>query len=168
VGIATHEDYREEGLATLMTQAFIELARTRDVARIGWHCAAANLGSGATALKAGFEKVEDYPVFIGWFDDAVNIARNGYFAHGRGEYAEALAFYEKSFSLGDVPDWVYWGAACDAALVGETARALKYLQDAIERGFDDLDQIQGSKYLLNLHGTEGWDTILKQLKQAEA
>jgi RimJ/RimL family protein N-acetyltransferase len=163
VGIAIHEDHQEQGLATFMSKAFIELARTRDVANIGWHCSSNNQGSVATALKAGFEMVEDYPVFIGWFDDATNIARNGYFAHGRGEFAEALAFYEKSFSYGEVPDRVYWGAACDAALIGETEKALKYLAEAIEHGFDDLEQIQNSKYLISLHGTQGWNQILKRL-----
>ncbi len=66
VGIATHEDYQLRGFSTLLASAFIDLARTRDVAKIGWHCSAANLGSASTALKAGFEKVEDYPVYIGW------------------------------------------------------------------------------------------------------
>ena len=163
IGIATHPAYRENGFATLMTRAFIEMARVRDVASIGWHCNTANIGSSATALKAGFEKIEDYPVFIGWFDDATNIARNGYYAHGRGDYAEALAFYEKSFSFGEVPDRVYWGAACDAALIGESEKALKYLSEAIEHGFDDLEQIQNSTYLVSLHTTEGWKKIITQL-----
>ena len=164
IGIATHEEYRRRGYATFLTQAFVKLARTRDVARIGWHCNSSNIGSGATALKAGFQKVEDYPAFIGWFDDTSNIARNGYFAHGRGEYAEALAFYEKSFSLGEVPDWVYWGAACDAALIGESEKAFKFLLEAIDHGFDDLEQIKSSKYLVSLHGSERWETILKRLE----
>lgn len=163
VGIAIHEDYRMRGFASQLALAFIEMARKKDVARIGWHCNSANIGSGSTAMKVGFEKIEDYPVFIGWFDDAANIARNGYFAHGRGEYAEALAFYEKSFSFGDVPDRVYWGAACDAALIGENEKAIKYLLEAIDRGFNDLEQIQNSKYLLSLHDTKGWELILKRL-----
>ena len=163
VRIAVEEEYQEEGFATLLSKAFVEMARRKDVASIGWHCSSNNTGAAATALKAGFEKVEDYPVFIGWFDDATNIARNGYFAHARGEYAEALAFYEKSFSLGEVPDRVYWGAACDAALIGESEKALKYLSEAIEHGFDDLGQIENSKYLLSLHETEGWKKIISQL-----
>jgi RimJ/RimL family protein N-acetyltransferase len=164
VGIATHEDYQRRGFGVLMASAFIEMARSKDVARIGWHCNTANLGSAATALKAGFEKVEDYPIYIGWFDDAVNLATNGYFAHGRAEYAEALAFYEKAFALGEVPDWAYWGAACDAALIGEKDIALKYLNQSIEHGFDDLDDILGSKYLVTLHETEGWQEIIKHLE----
>lgn len=164
VGIATHEDYQLRGFATLLASAFIDLARTRDVAKIGWHCSAANQGSAATALKAGFEKVEDYPVFIGWFDDAVNLSANGYFAHGRGDYAEALAFYEKAIALGEVPDRAFWGAACDAALLGQQEKALKYLEEAVQRGFDDLDQLLNSKYLSSLHETAGWQALIKRLE----
>jgi hypothetical protein len=155
-------------LATILAYNFLEMARNKDVARIGWHCTATNAGSAATALKAGFDKVEDYPVFIGWFDDTANLARNGYFAHGRGEYAEALVFYEKSFLLGEVPDWVYWGAACDAALTGETEKGLKYLSDAIDHGFDDIDHIRESKFLSGLHETNGWKKILERLEKERA
>lgn len=167
VGIATHEDYQRRGFATLLASAFIELARSRDVARIGWHCSATNIGSGATALKTGFEKISDYPAFMGWFDDAKNLASNGYFAHGRGEYAQALEFYEKAFPLGDVPDWAYWGAACDAALLGRSEKALHYLAEAVKRGFDDYESIVGSKHLLSLHDTPGWQTILQSLKKEQ-
>jgi len=163
VGIATHDGYQRQGLATAMTVAFIELARSKDVARVGWHCNASNIAAGKTALKAGFEKLSDYPSYFGWFDDATNIAGNGYFAHGRGEYAEALAFYEKSFTLGEVPDRAYWGAACDAAMIGENEKALKYLSEAIEHGYDDPEQIRASKYLVGLHKTAGWKAILKKL-----
>jgi tetratricopeptide (TPR) repeat protein len=101
---------------------------------------------------------------MGWFDDSVNLASNGYFAHGRSEYAEALAFYEKAIGLGDVPDWAFWGAACDAALTGQEDKALKYLNTAIEHGFDNLEDILGSKYLVSLHETEGWCEIIKCLE----
>jgi RimJ/RimL family protein N-acetyltransferase len=164
VGIATHEDYQRRGFATLMATAFIELARVRDVAKIGWHCSATNLGSAATALKAGFEKVTDYPVYLGWFDEAVNLANNGYFAHGRGEYALALDFFEKAFKLDEVPDWAYWWAACDAALTGQTEAGLKYLNQAVAHGFDDLEKLLGSKHLISLHETEGWRELIKRLE----
>ena len=161
--ISVDEDYRRAGFATLLTRAFLEMARKKDVAIIGWHCGSNNTGAIATALKSGFERVSDYPVFIGWFDDAVNIARNGYFAHGRGEFAEALAFYEKSLALGQVPDQVYWAAACDAAMIGQSDKAINYLIQAIDHGFDDVDQIQASKFLVSLHDTEAWKDILKKL-----
>jgi len=163
VRISVDEDYQESGFATLLSKAFLEMARKKDVSNIGWHCGSNNAAAIATALKSGFEKVSDYPVFIGWFDDATNIARNGYFAHGRGEYAEALAFYEKSLALGDVPDQLFWAAACDAAMIGESEKAITYLAQAVEHGFDDLEQIQASRYLVSLHETEGWKKIVRQL-----
>jgi RimJ/RimL family protein N-acetyltransferase len=168
VGIATRSDYQRQGLATLMTAAFVDLARSKDVARVGWHCNATNAASARTALRAGFEKVADYPVFFGWFDAATNLAGNGYFAHGQGAYAEALSFYERAFALGDVPDWAYWGAACDAAMVGQAEQALGYLAEAIERGFDDLEQIQASRYLVSLHDTPGWQALLQKLAAQSA
>lgn len=165
VGIATRDDFQRQGLATLLALAFVDLARTKDVARVGWHCSAANIGSGRTALKAGFEKVADYSAYFGWFDDATNLAGNGHHAHGRGEYAEALAFYEKAFDLGEAPDWAFWGAACDAAMLGQTEKALAYLSAAVERGFDNLEHIRASKYLLSLHETAGWNEILQRLEK---
>jgi RimJ/RimL family protein N-acetyltransferase len=164
VGIAIHEDYRLRGLATKITNAFVEMANSRGIARIGWHCQASNAGSIATAIKAGFEKGDDYPVFVGWFEDVTNLARNGYFAHARGEYSEALAFYEKTFALGRVPDSVYWGAACDAALIGESEKAIMYLQEAVRRGYDDIEKIENSPYLTSLHDLPEWKLLVAQLR----
>lgn len=163
VGIATHANHQRQGLATAMTLAFIELARSRDVARIGWHCNTSNVASGKTALKAGFEKLADYSSYFGWFDDAANLAGNGYMAHGRGEYAEALDFYEKSFALGEAPDSAYWGAACDAAMTDQPEKALKYLAEAVARGYDDRDQLEASPYLVSLHNTGVWKVLVESL-----
>jgi RimJ/RimL family protein N-acetyltransferase len=163
VGIATAADHQHQGLGTAMTLAFVELARSRDVARIGWHCTASNVASGKTALKAGFEKISDYPSLIGWFNDAANLAGNGYFAHARGEYAEALGFYEKSFALGEAPDSAYWGAACDAAMSGQPDKAIQYLSQAVERGYDDRDQLEASPYLVSLHNTSAWKALVEPL-----
>lgn len=163
VGIATSPEHQHQGLATAMTLAFIELARSRDVARIGWHCNASNIASSKTALKAGFEKMAEYSSYIGWFDDAANLAGNGYFAHARGEYADALGFYEKSFAAGEAPDSAYWGAACDAAMVGQSDKALQYLSEAVERGYDDRDQLEASPYLVSLHNAAGWKSLVEKL-----
>ena len=92
-----------------------------------------------------------------------NLAGNGYFAHARGEYAQALEFYEKSFTLGDAPDSAYWGAACDAAMSGQGDKALAYLSEAVERGYDDREQLEASPYLASLRETAGWKAILEKL-----
>jgi Tfp pilus assembly protein PilF len=101
---------------------------------------------------------------VGWFDEAVNLANNGYFAHGRGEYAEAMAFFKKAFALGDVPDWIYWWAACDSALTNQPNEALEFLNQAIEHGFDNLESILSSKHLVSLHETDGWRELIQRLE----
>ena len=74
IGIETREPYRRRGFATLMTAALVEEAEARGIAHVGWHCWASNRPSAKTALKAGFELVADYPVYMAWFDEVVNLA----------------------------------------------------------------------------------------------
>jgi RimJ/RimL family protein N-acetyltransferase len=47
-----------------MASALIEHALSQGVFKIGWHCYAHNEASVATARKVGFEKVQDYVVFL--------------------------------------------------------------------------------------------------------
>jgi len=77
VGIATSQPYQRRGFATLMASAFIEYARSRGVTQVGWHCYASNTPSGATALKAGFEKAGDYPICLAWFKEVNALAAKG-------------------------------------------------------------------------------------------
>jgi GNAT superfamily N-acetyltransferase len=64
VGIGTLEPYRQRGLATCLASAFVEQAFSRGVLQVGWHCWASNAASVATAVKVGFGRVKDYPVFL--------------------------------------------------------------------------------------------------------
>jgi GNAT superfamily N-acetyltransferase len=64
VGIATMEPYQQKGLATAMMGALEEMAFAGGMRQIGWHCYAANFPSSATARKAGFSKVCEYPATI--------------------------------------------------------------------------------------------------------
>jgi RimJ/RimL family protein N-acetyltransferase len=63
VGIATLPPYQRRGLATQMAVAFLARAAERGITHVGWHCWARNVASGATARKAGFAHVADYPVY---------------------------------------------------------------------------------------------------------
>jgi RimJ/RimL family protein N-acetyltransferase len=64
LGIETIEAYQRKGIATRVASAVINDAFARGATEIGWHCWAANTPSVATALKLGFEKVLDYPVYF--------------------------------------------------------------------------------------------------------
>ena len=63
LGIETIEAYQRQGIATHVATAVIKHAFTQGAMEIGWHCWATNTPSRATALKLGFEKVLDYPVY---------------------------------------------------------------------------------------------------------
>lgn len=63
LGIETTEAYQRQGIATHVASAVIRQAFARGATEIGWECGATNTPSRATALKLGFEKMLDYPVF---------------------------------------------------------------------------------------------------------
>jgi RimJ/RimL family protein N-acetyltransferase len=67
LGIETIEAYQRRGIATHLAEAVIRHAFAQGATEIGWHCWATNTPSVATALKVGFEKVLDYPVYYGQY-----------------------------------------------------------------------------------------------------
>jgi GNAT superfamily N-acetyltransferase len=64
IGIATAEKHRRKGMATLTTEAFLAEAHRRGYTRVGWDCWERNVASVATARKAGFTLVEEYPAVV--------------------------------------------------------------------------------------------------------
>ena len=64
IGIATTEKHQRKGLATLTTWAFLAEAHRRGYTRVGWDCWEGNFASVATARKAGFTLVEEYPAVV--------------------------------------------------------------------------------------------------------
>jgi RimJ/RimL family protein N-acetyltransferase len=61
VGIEVVEAYQRRRLGTLLAQALCQEAfAQRGVRRVGWHCLAANLASGATAKRAGLRLAKRY------------------------------------------------------------------------------------------------------------
>ncbi|HQV64459.1 MAG TPA: GNAT family N-acetyltransferase [Anaerolineales bacterium] len=64
IGIETTSDYRQRGIATALTLAFLEHAFSHGIKEVGWHCFKRNESSAKTARKAGFDKVCDYKSFI--------------------------------------------------------------------------------------------------------
>ena len=64
IGIATTEKHQRQGIATLSTSAFLGEAHRRGYTRVGWDCWTRNIPSVATARKAGFTLVEEYPAVV--------------------------------------------------------------------------------------------------------
>jgi len=64
IGIATVEEYRRRGIATLTGTAVIGHASSRGITEIGWHCWADNEASIRTARRLGFRRERDYAVLL--------------------------------------------------------------------------------------------------------
>src|SRR4029079_9962640 len=134
--------------------ALLELAQSRGVTRVGWHCWASNVPSAATALKAGLTKGCDYPAFFAWYDTIANLVVNGNMCFGRQDYAAAMAWYERAFAKGEAKGWGYWNAACAAAELGLHTGAWRYLVRAIDKGFGDAGRLAASEHLRSLRGSD--------------
>lgn len=64
VGIEVMEGHQRKGIGTALTLELSAEAREQGLQHIGWSCFKDNFPSSATALKAGFEKLEDYKVIV--------------------------------------------------------------------------------------------------------
>jgi GNAT superfamily N-acetyltransferase len=64
IGIATAPGHQRQGIATLATRAFLTEAHRRGYTRVGWDCWTRNAASVATARKAGFTLMEEYPAVV--------------------------------------------------------------------------------------------------------
>ena len=64
IGIATAPKHQRKGIATLVTERFLAAAHRRGYTRVGWDCWSRNEASAATARKAGFNLIEEYPAVV--------------------------------------------------------------------------------------------------------
>lgn len=164
VGIATQEDYRRRGLATITASAVVEHALSKGVSSIGWHCDASNQPSIATALKVGFKKVCEYTEYWALTDKAMQMAMNGIMSFQRSDYEESVRWYERSIAQGFSEGWVYWNTACTFAYLGDQEKVFNYLYQAVEHGFTDADFYRNSPHLTALHDTPEWKDLIDQLE----
>ena len=165
VGIATFGPHRRQGLATATGSALLNLAASRGITQVGWHCYASNIASAATARKLGFTRTLEYPVRFAYLDRAINSGVHGNVAFEQGEYELAVSRYREAIGNGDAPLWVFWNVACACALLGRRTAALSYLGQAIDHGFDDLERLLASEHLTSLHHTEEWKTLSQRLQR---
>lgn len=164
VGIGTRQGFKRRGLATITGTAAAERAHALGITEIGWHCYARNQASIATALKLGYRKVCEYPNYWAIFDESINLAVNGNASFDRQNYAEAIEWYLKSLENHDAPDWVYWNTACAYAYVDDIRNSFKYLFQAVDRGFSEVEFIMKSKHFTKWHHTQEWAELIGKLQ----
>jgi RimJ/RimL family protein N-acetyltransferase len=163
IGIATFEPHRRRGIATAMASALLAYAPSQGISHVGWHCYTSNVASAATARKAGLLKTVEYPVRLAYLNETINLAVHGNVAFQQGQYDRALERYLEAFHGGDAPVWVYGNAACASALLGQRSTAIAYLDEALDRGYDDLERLLTSEHLASLHDMEEWKALVDRL-----
>jgi RimJ/RimL family protein N-acetyltransferase len=180
VGIYTREGYRRRGFATLTASATVERCLEEGIARVGWHCWAANLGSAATARAVGFEGVDAQPVWNACFNAFDNLMLQAHYHSQAGRVEEALARWEQAFEMWEGkhpeavgsphlrhhPDTVRWcsyAAGQARARLGDPEAALRHLHRAVDEGWRDVARLQEDEALAGLRGTPGWDALLQRM-----
>lgn len=163
LGIETADEYQRRGLARAAAFAVIRAAAERGYSEIGWICDADNQPSVATAQNLGFQLWHEDLTYYAFFDPVINygVHGNGRFRHR--QYHEAIIWYEKAISLGDVPVWLLWNAACAYAHTGKRAQVFTYLAEAIDAGFTDRESLERSEHFQALHGSPQWVALLARL-----
>lgn len=164
VGIAVAAEYRRRGLATLAGAAFLAEATRRGYRQVGWHCYSDNHGSVRTAQKLGFRLASEHPAYFASFDPVLNQAIHGDKLFELGDYAAALAWFERAIQAGPGPRWAYVEAAGACAHLGDHAAAFRYLRQAVLLGLSDPMRLQALKYLQPLHASPEWRVLLAELE----
>lgn len=163
VGIATDPAYRRRGLAAQTGTAFLKLAETNGISRVGWHCWESNEGSWRTALNIGFAKKFDYESYLIFYQPGVHQAVMGDIALNQGKFSTALTHLEQALAIGNAPGWAYLSAACAYAQTGESHKAFEYLHTAADRGILDRQRLMEIDYLKPLHEQAEWPGFLNAL-----
>ena len=165
VGIETAAPHRRRGVGAALASALVAHSAQQGIERVGWHCWASNAASSATARKAGFGLVREYPVYFAWFDELDNLAANGNVRLAAGDPQGAVEWFERAIWRGQDKGWVYWRAASAYALVGQPDKALHALRNAIVRGYGDLEKLHTTEALASLQGSSGWGSLMEELEQ---
>jgi len=76
VGIASLPPFQQRGLATAMTQVFLNDAHHHGIRTVYWHCYESNVASQRTALKAGFSLISKEDVLILYVNQAHEAGAN--------------------------------------------------------------------------------------------
>jgi len=104
-------------------------------------------------------------VHFAYYRETDNLAVNGNVCLRRERYPEALDWFEKALACAGAPDWAYYGAACAAARLEQSDHALRYLDEAVERGFTHVEFIRSSAHLEHLHDSRRWKELIEKLEK---
>lgn len=163
VDIWTEETHRRRGFGTLVAQAVIDDGLARGF-RPFWLCDESNQASRGLAQSLGFRlqgtlDVLDIP--LDPYSFYQGLARHYYLPMGRA--GDAAACFERALQVeqGDAEDMMQVAHAW--ALAGDGERALGYLREAAELGWEDASALTSSEAFELLWGTGAWQDVLRRV-----
>lgn len=167
VGIATLSSFQNKGLAKAMTNKFLNLAYNYGINKVLWHCFKSNIASQRTALSTGFTLVEDEQVMMIFPDYAVHFAVHGNQNYESENFTKALYWYQRALREDKPQTWMAWNAACAAANTGQYDLAFKYLNQAIDLGFSNLDYLLQSEPVCVLKNDRRWQNVIDRIEKIQ-
>ena len=99
-------------------------------------------------------------------DVSDHLAQLAYSFLSRGEYRQAIDYYEQLFEqVANVPTWAYYDIAQAWAALGENANALKYLRIAARSGWSAVDTTELTPEFQILRDTAEWEDVIGRIRQ---
>jgi SagB-type dehydrogenase family enzyme len=84
------------------------------------------------------------------------------------QYPVAAQKYEAAFKLGTAGNIDYYNAGCTWALAGNKDAAFRNLNEAITRGWRELDQLEQDEDLVSLRKDKRWKQIIGRIEKENA
>jgi RimJ/RimL family protein N-acetyltransferase len=168
IGIHTDPAYRRRGLAAITAARAVDYALSHGFSAVGWQCADDNAGSFRTAEKVGFELERRYADYYMFLDEAEHLAETAYIALKAGRFQDCADLCEQVFALrADMPDTIYHMAARAWAAVGNSDKALAYLNEAADRHWPHRAYTESCAEFELLQGLPQWAAILDRMSANE-
>ena len=167
LGFFTQPDYRRKGLGTVAAAAALEHGLTNGLTQINWTCDAGNQGSIGTASKLGVERIEDYQMAMLVFDEGEHMGNLGYFSFQAQDYDQSARSFERALELNpESPNFIYYEAAQATAMAGNARKALDFLAEALQRGWEDVDHTRECEAFISLHALPEWGELIREMESA--
>ena len=79
----------------------------------------------------------------------------------KGEFDKAIVQYQKSLSIQPDNPSTYYNLACMYSMQNRVEKSIGFLKRAIEKGYDNWDNIKNDRDLENVRGTSGYKELVK-------
>lgn len=106
-------------------------------------------------MNIGLLQSQTYQVFVSKGDSCYNIK----------DYNTSVGYYEKAFKIKNKSSSDLYNAACSAALKNDDKKAFKWLDLAIDNGYENITHIKIDRDLESLHTKKEWKKTLDKLQK---